>query len=115
MELEIKGELVELRFSIGFIRKMDEIYSVDRGGAVVGIGLPMVIEAIESYNLPVLAEVIRASATKRHTIRDIDNALEDYAEENDGLGSLFEKVSDELGNSPMVKDSVKKMKEIAEE
>lgn len=113
MEIEIKGKLRELKFGIGFIRKLDEVYTIERDGVEFGFGLAMANIQLQQYNPSALSEVIRCASTGNPSLRDVDNAIEEYAEENDGLGGLFDEVITELGKSPLVKDTMKRMTEIA--
>lgn len=113
MELEIKGKLRELKFGIGFIRKLDEVYTVEREGVQFGMGLAMANIQLQQYNPSALSEVIRCASTGNPSLRDVDNAVEEYAEENDGLGGLFEEIIEELGKSVTVKDTMTRMSQLA--
>jgi|SRR5699024_815928 len=112
MEIEIKGKLRELRFGIGFIRKLDEAYQLEMSGIQFGAGLMMANVQLQQYNPAALSEVIRCASNGNPSLRDVDKAVEDYAEENDGLGSLFEEVIEQMGKSPVVKDTTERMKEL---
>lgn len=111
MILEINGQNAELKFGIGFIRKMDVKHEakVGNSGIKFGAGLILANLGLTQYNPVILADIIMC-ATKGYTARDIDNAIEDYAEEHGDLEGLFEEVKEELGKSPVVKTAMEKMK-----
>ena len=114
MEFLINGKIRELKFGIGFIRKLDEIYKVDYNGIEFGMGLNMANVQLQQYNPSALSDVICAAVKGNVSQRQVDEAIEDYAEENDGLGDLFEQVIEEMGKSAIVKDSLKRVESLAE-
>lgn len=109
MELNIGGKSRELRFGIGFIRKLDDVYTVEMNGIPFGIGLTMASAQLQQYNPAALSEVVRCASNGNPSLRDVDNAIEEYADKNDGLGELFELVIGEMGKSSVVKDTMKKL------
>lgn len=113
MEFKIKDKVRELKFGIGFIRRLDEVYTVDMNGIPFGMGLTMANAQLQQFNPATLSEVIRCAATGNPSLRDVDNAIEEHAEDNDGLGDLFDEVLEELGKSPIVKDTMKRLKQVA--
>lgn len=115
MEIEIKGKLRELRFGIGFIRKLDQVYIVEMNGIPFGMGLTMASAQLNQYNPSALSEVIRCASTGSPSLRSVDKAVEEYAVENDGLGDLFDEVKEEMGKSPIVKDTMERQEKAAEE
>ena len=112
MEIEIKGKLRELKFGIGFIRKLDEVYTIDMNGIPFGMGLTMASAQLQQFNPATLSEVVRCASTGNPSLRDVDTALEEYAEEHDGLGELFDEVTEALGKSPLVKDTMERLKQV---
>lgn len=114
MEFEINGKERELKFGIGFIRKLDEVYKVDYNGIEFGMGLNMANIQLQQFNPTALSEVIQAAVRGVTSQKQVDEALEDYAEENDGLGDLFEQVIEEMGKSAIVKDSLKRAENLVE-
>lgn len=112
MEIEINGKLRELKFGIGAIRKLDAVYQLEMEGIQFGAGLMMASAQLQQYNPTALSEVIRCAATGNPSTRQVDNAIEKYAEENDGLGELFDEVIDELGKSPVAKDTTQRLKNL---
>lgn len=115
MEFEINGKERELKFGIGFIRKLDEVYKVEYNGIEFGMGLNMANAQLQQFNPTALSEVIRSAIKGNVSQRQMDEAIEEYADENDGLGSLFESVIDEMGKSTVVKDTLKRAQQMAEE
>ena len=114
MEFVINGKERELKFGIGFIRKLDEVYKVDYNGIEFGMGLNMANIQLQQFNPTALSEVIRSAIKGNVSQRQMDEAIEEYADENDGLGSLFESVIDEMGKSTVVKDTLKRAQKLAE-
>ena len=115
MEFVINGKERELKFGIGFIRKLDDVYKVDYNGIEFGMGLNMANIQLQQFNPTALVEVIHAAVRGVTSQKQVDEALESYAEENDGLGSLFDLVIEEMGKSAIVKDSLKRASSLAEQ
>src|SRR5699024_9775704 len=115
MEFVINGKERELKFGIGFIRKLDDVYKVDYNGIEFGMGLNMANIQLQQFNPTALVEVIHAAVRGVTSQKQVDEALESYAEENDGLGSLFDLVIEEMGKSAIVKDSLKRAVNLAEQ
>ena len=114
MEFEINGKERELKFGIGFIRKLDDVYKVDYNGIEFGMGLNMANIQLQQFNPTALVEVIHAAVRGVTSQKQVDEALEVYAEENDGLGDLFEQIIEEMGKSAIVKDSLKRVENLVE-
>jgi len=114
MEFVINGKERELKFGIGFIRKLDDVYKVDYNGIEFGMGLNMANIQLQQFNPTALSEVIQAAVRGVTSQKQVDEALEDYAEENDGLGDLFEQIIEEMGKSAIVKDSLKRVENLVE-
>ena len=115
MEFVINGKERELKFGIVFIRKLDDVYKVDYNGIEFGMGLNMANIQLQQFNPTALVEVIHAAVRGVTSQKQVDEALENYAEENDGLGSLFDLVIEEMGKSAIVKDSLKRAASLAEQ
>lgn len=115
MEFIINGKERELKFGIGFVRKLDDVYKVDYNGIEFGMGLNMANIQLQQFNPTALSEVIQAAARGVTSRKQVDEALEDYAEKNGGLGDLFEQVIEEMGKSAIVKDSLERVQQIVEE
>lgn len=115
MEFTINGKDKELKFGIGFIRNLDEVYKADVNGIQFGMGLNMAMIQLQQYNPSALSEVIKAAAKGSARLKDVDEAVEAYAEENDGLDSLFEEVIEEVGKSTVTKATLSRMKTLSEQ
>ena len=116
MQFTIAGKEYELKFGIHFIREIDQVYKVDYQGMEFGMGVNLAFMNLLQYNPVALVEVIRAAVSHESSppkLKKIEEAVEEYAEENDGLGELFEGLIDELGKSKVVKDTLKKFREEA--
>lgn len=107
MELKIKGISKELRFGTGFVRKLDEVYQVKMSGIEFGAGLLMANMQLSQMNPTALSDVIRCAVKGNLKQIELDNFIDDYAEENDGLKGLFDEVVGEMGKSFVVKDTMK--------
>ena len=115
MEFVINGKERELKFGIGFIRKLDDVYKVDYNGIEFGMGLNMANIQLQQFNPKALVEVIHAAVRGVTSQKQVDEAVEDYADENDGLGELFELIMEEMGKSAIVKDSLTRAQNLAEQ
>lgn len=116
MEFKIADKEYQLKFGIKFIRELDKIYKVDYQGMKFGMGVNLAFMNLNQYNPTALAQVISAAVSHEQSppkIYQVDNAIEDYALENDGLSTLFEDLLDELGKSPVAKDTLKVFKKNA--
>ncbi|MBN6890084.1 tail assembly chaperone [Cytobacillus horneckiae] len=114
MEFKINEKMYQLKFGIKCIRELDKFYKVDYQGMEFGMGVNLAFMNLNQYNPTALAQVITAAIAHEPSppkIYQIDTAIEEYAVENDGLKSLFEEVLDELGKSPVAKDTLKTFKE----
>src|SRR5690625_3464410 len=98
MNFKNNGEDVKLKFGVKFCRVLDEIYTIDYRGMEFGMGVNLAAMAIEQRNPSGLSNIIRAaSAHKGYSEDEVDEAVEEYADKNGGLGKLFTAVKDELG------------------
>lgn len=116
MQLKIAGKDYELKFGLKFIREMDKVYTVNYEGIEFGMGINFAFMNLNQYNPTALVNVIKSALshlTSSPTIKQIEEAIEEYAEENDGLGQLFEEVLEELGKSGVVKDTLEQFKKNA--
>lgn len=118
MDLTINGKDYELKFGLKFIRQLDKVYKVDYQGLEFGMGVNLAFMNLNQYNPTALVEVINAALSHHSStpkFNKIEEKIEDYAEENDGLGKLFEELLEELGKSAVVKDTLKQFKAMAQE
>ncbi|WP_018659911.1 tail assembly chaperone [Allofustis seminis] len=106
MEFEINGKLRELKFGIGFVRKLNEIYSVERDGVAVDFGIGMAAIGLSQYNPATLSDVIRCSAQGNPSQKQVDDAIEKYAEKHGEINELFNEVNEAMGKSSIVKGTL---------
>lgn len=109
MIIEINGKERELKFGIGFVRKLDELYRAEVEGIEFGVGLAVAQLQLSQKNPAALSDVIHCAIVRGSTTNAIDSFVEDYAEENEGLDSLFEEVLDSMGKSYVVKSNLEKL------
>lgn len=114
MLFEINGKERELKFGIGFIRKLDEVYKAEVSGVSFGMGLNMANVHLQQFNPSALSEVIHAAVKGNVSLKQVDDAVEEYADEHGGLGNLFDEVLSEMGKSTIVKDSLKRVQNLVE-
>lgn len=115
MQLTINGKDYELKFGIGFIRELDKVYGIETNGVHFGMGIQAAYPMLTSFSVSALSDIIRCAIKGRLKQESVDEAIEAYADENDGLAGLFEAVKDELGKSSVTKDLVKKSEVSLEE
>ena len=116
MQLKIAGKDYELKFGLKFIREMDKVYTVNYEGVEFGMGINVAFMNLNQYNPTALVNVIKSALshlTSAPKLKQIEETIEEYAEENDGLGQLFEEVLEELGKSKVVKDTLEQFKKNA--
>lgn len=116
MEFTVNDKEYDLKFGLAFVRQLDEKFKVDYQGVEFGMGVNLANVGLTQLNPATLSDVIKAAAThsgKAPKQHDVDNALDDYADEHDGLEGLFEEVTAEMGKSSTIKASIKKFEEMA--
>ncbi|MEN2467941.1 tail assembly chaperone [Ornithinibacillus sp. JPR2-1] len=114
MNFKINGKDVKLKFGLKFCRSLDEVYKVDYQGLEFGMGVSFAFMNLEQRNPVAISEVIKAaSAHVGFTSDEIDEAVEQYAEDNDGLEKLFKNLLDEMGKSQVVASTIKHFRENA--
>lgn len=113
MIINMKGEEKTLKFGVGFVRKLDDLYKAQVEGIEFGVGLTVAHMHMAQRNPAALADVIRCAIPRGSTVVAVDQFVEQYAEENDGLEELFKGVEEALGKSSVVKSTMKKAKEVA--
>lgn len=103
MNFKIKGQEVKLKFGLKFCRSLDEVYKVDYQGLEFGMGVNMAFMGLQQHNPVAISEVIKAATSHvGFTTDEIDEAVEQYAEENNGLQKIIDNLLDELGKSQVV-------------
>lgn len=115
MIFKIAGKEYELKFGIKFVRELDKVYTVDYQGLEFGAGINMAYMNLQQYNPIALVEVIKAAVSHESSppkTKQIEEAVEEYAEENDGLEQLFKDVFEELGKSSVTKATIEQFKKL---
>jgi hypothetical protein len=118
MEIKIGKKNYQLKFGLKCIRELDKVYKVDTQGLQFGMGVNLAVIQLQTKSVSGLSNVIKAAIS--HTddapnIDKVDAAVEKYAEENDGLNKLFNEIQDEMGKSPVMKETLKDFQEKAKE
>ncbi len=116
MEIKIGKKNYQLKFGLKFVRELDKKYKVDTQGLQFGMGINLAFIQLNTKSPATLAEVIMAAASHNEnapTLNEVDKAIEDYADEHNGLGKLFEQIEEEMGKSNIVKDTIKDVQEKA--
>lgn len=111
MEFTVDGKVRELKFGIGFVRELDKIYCMKSDGLEYGMGLALAYPQLSAFSLSALANVIQCALPRSIKQDKIDEAIELYAEEHDGLTELFEDLKSGLETSLITKAQVLKVKE----
>lgn len=103
MELIINDKAYEFKFGIGFVKQLDEKYSLTQNGLTFGIGLETLIPNLLTGSVIALSECLYL-ANKTESPRVSASALDSYIEdENTDIEELFDKVVDELKKSNATK------------
>lgn len=115
MEKKYNGKTVEFKFDkVKFIRKLDAYYKAERGGMKFGFGLMMADMQLKQYSVPALAQVLYSACVDKLTLDDVDEIIENEAEEHGTLEPLFEEVFEELGKSPIAVATLQKLEKMME-
>ena len=112
MELAVNDKLFNFKFGYGFLKEVNQRYSVERGGMKLKLGVGAIISNLLLSDVDTLFETLLiANMTEkpRLTIK----ILEDYIEQN-GTKNLFEEVIDELKKSEYTGMMTSKMLEEAQ-
>ena len=113
MRFKIKGEEVKLKMGIKFIRLLDEIYRIDYQGLDFGMGVMYAQIGLNQKSVPTLSDVIRCGLGNDFTQDEVDEAVENFAEEN-SLSKLFEQVEQALGKSKVVQETMEGLRKAQE-
>lgn len=106
MEIKVQGKLQELKFGVGFVRRLDKKYFQEREGVEFGLGLNLAYPLLIAKNITALSDVISCALPGTVSVLTVDNSLDAYADEFGGLGTLFDEVLEGLENSNSLKDTV---------
>lgn len=110
LEIVIKDNKRELKYSIRAIDWLDTVYTVNANGLVFGLGVQMLYQNIQMNNIPALQNALKAGLLHYKDISSAD--IEEYITrlaENDELEDLFNLITNTLGKSPLTKTTVKKL------
>ena len=113
MKFKIKGEETKLKMGIKFIRLLDEIYRIDYQGLDFGMGVMYAQIGLNQKSVPTLSDVIRCGLGNDFTQDEVDEAVENFAEEN-SLSKLFEQVEQALGKSKVVQETMEGLRKAQE-
>lgn len=116
MEFKIGHKNYELKFGIKCVRELDKVYKIDRDGLEFGMGVNLSFVQLETKSVTGLSNIIKAAISHINSapnINKVDEALEVYADENDGLSKLFDEIKEAMGKSPVMKETLKDFQEKA--
>lgn len=105
MNLDINGKVIEIKFTIGAIEKLDKTYEVIHGGATFGMGISSSLAYLNQYNPVVIRNIIEAVQGKTKIGR---SEIENWLESQD-IEKLCNDLITELGKQPLTKTIVKQM------
>lgn len=116
MEIKIGKKNQQLKFGLKFVRELDKVFKVDTQGLQFGMGINLAFIQLTTKNPTTLAEVIKAATAHNDnapTLNQVDEAIEDYADEHGDLGILFDQIIEEMGKSKVIKHTIKDVQEKA--
>lgn len=113
MYLNINGKDHDLVMNFGFVNKMDKEFKVEQNGMNMGMGVGVGKSLLEeTYSLNMLVTIIRA-ATENTNHKEIEVAIEQYAEEQGDITPLYTELLEQMGKSKLLKPMIKKFEERA--
>ncbi|MBD8006530.1 tail assembly chaperone [Bacillus norwichensis] len=115
MKLMINGKEYEMKFGIGFIKKLDQIYPASMNGVEFGMGIEQSMFYFKTKNPTVLFNVIKAATdhlNSKPSNNDIEEELEKIASESQ-LNGLFETLEHEMRESVFLKQKIEDFEEKA--
>lgn len=115
MRFKIGNTEAKLKFGVKFVRLMDEKYTIDYQGLDFGMGIMYAQMGLAQKSVPTLSNIIHAATKGEYHIDDIDDAVEEYAEQEGGLKKLFDQIEEEMGKSQVVQETIKALQEASEE
>jgi hypothetical protein len=116
MNFKINGVERQLEFGMKFINVLDRLYQVSYQGMQFGMGVNMAYMYLQQYNPSCIPNIVIAALShekNKVTTEEIEAAMVEFAIDNDGLEKLFEELSAELGNSPLLKATIKRFQQQA--
>lgn len=118
MKLNMKGTEKEFRFDkVGFVRRLDEVYKAEKEGVEFGFGLMFADMHLEQFSIPQLSQILRCASTDRRlTVTDIDEAIEELADNSvDDVEALFDNVKEEMGKSGVIQATRRKLEKLEQQ
>lgn len=109
MEFKIGKKNYQLKFGVKCVRELDKVYKVDQQGLEFGMGVNLAYMQLKMKNITTLSNVIKAAISHIESapnISKVDEAVENYADENDGLSKVFNEILDEMGKSSVMKETI---------
>lgn len=116
MEFKIGHKNYELKFGVKCVRELDKVYKIDREGLEFGMGVNLAFIQLQTKSISGLSDIIKAAIShidSAPNINKVDEALEVYADENDGFSKLFDEIKEAMGKSPVMKETLKDFQEKA--
>lgn len=104
MKLEINGKLIEVKFTIGAIKQLDNIYFMKQSGGKFGMGINQLYSYLQSYNPVALCNALIV-------VQDVAGVseIESWLETQD-IEKLCNDMVVELSKQPMTKATIKSLK-----
>ncbi|HFI0463822.1 TPA: tail assembly chaperone [Streptococcus suis] len=109
MEFKVNGNLHTLKFGIGFLFKLDEVYKAEHEGMKLGAGIQLAYPSLLMMSVPALARIIHCALPNGVSLGQVNEAIEEYADDHDGLEGLFDAVVEGLAKSNVIKDTINKL------
>lgn len=103
MQITISGKDYDIHFGMKFIRELDKKYYIDQNGVHFGAGLETVMINLFTANPAALSDILylgTCTEKVRPMPTEVDAYIEAVAEEGK-MDELFDRVRDELKNSPL--------------
>ncbi|MDV4829879.1 tail assembly chaperone [Enterococcus faecium] len=107
LNYEIEGKNVEVKFTLGAINALDQIYSVEMHGIKFGFGVQHVLSDLEQGSPIAVFNVLQAVQVDNVKVGKF--AIEKFMMENDNVEQLCEDIIEEIKKQPLTKAIAKKM------
>lgn len=110
MNIKYKDKEYEAKFNIKFMMNLDKKIQGEFWGQQIGLSLPDAINGLEDRDVLTLVDVLD-SAIKDLKENQVIEAIEQYGEEHGDIEVLYETILDEMGESSVLKPTIRKEKE----
>lgn len=115
MILNIGNKEYELRFGIKFIETIDKLYTQERDGIELGLGVELVTVYLNAGRPTALINIIKAGTAHLNS-KPSNKAIEEYLEElakkdDNSYEELFEEVLEAMEQAPFLKRQMKAAKQ----